>query len=33
VLSIVSVIGIHAATTAAPILADVVAQRAEEATG
>jgi alkylhydroperoxidase/carboxymuconolactone decarboxylase family protein YurZ len=28
VLSIVSVIGIHAATTAAPILADVVAERA-----
>jgi alkylhydroperoxidase/carboxymuconolactone decarboxylase family protein YurZ len=32
VLSIVSVIGIHAATTAAPILADVLAQRTEERT-
>jgi alkylhydroperoxidase/carboxymuconolactone decarboxylase family protein YurZ len=32
VLSIVSVIGIHAATTATPILADVLAQRTEEGT-
>jgi alkylhydroperoxidase/carboxymuconolactone decarboxylase family protein YurZ len=32
VLSIVSVIGIHAATTAAPILADVVADRAGNGT-
>jgi hypothetical protein len=31
VLSIVSVIGIHAATTAAPILASIVAEQAGEA--